>query len=121
MFVPLTFVVLGATIVLALLAAIATVRGRQIDNPMFYLMIATQVLLVLLLIVGIATSGSAAAGMNTGIFIAYLVGLLVVLPLAGFWAIAERESRWGTGVLLLAAVGLAIMVGRILQLWNGHP
>ena len=51
----------------------------------------------------------------------YLVGLLIILPVAGFWAIAERESRWGTAVLLLAAVGLGIMVGRILQLWNGHP
>lgn len=121
MFVPLTYVVLAATVVLALLAAVATVRGRQIDNPIFYLMIATEVLLVLQLVVGIATSGSAAASMNTGVFIAYLVGLLIVLPVAGSWAIAERESRWGTSVLLLAAVGLAIMVGRVLQLWNGHP
>ena len=120
-FVPLTVVVLGATTVLALLAAVATVRGRPIDNPIFYLMIAVEVLLVLQLVVGIATSGSADPRMNTGIFIAYLVGLLIVLPVAGFWAIAERESRWGTAVLLLAAVGLAIMVGRILQLWNGHP
>lgn len=120
-FVPLTFVVLAATVVLALLAAVATGRGRPIDNAMFYLMIVIEVLLVLQLIVGIATSGSAAASMNTGVFIAYLVGLLIVLPVAGFWAIAERQSRWGTSVLLLAAVGLAIMVGRVLQLWNGHP
>ena len=108
-FVPLTVVVLGATTLLALLAAVATVRGRPIDNPIFYLMIAVEVLLVLQLVVGIATSGSADPRMNTGIFIAYLVGLLIVLPVAGFWAIAERESRWGTAVLLLLALRVPVI------------
>lgn len=120
MFLPLTVVVLVATCVLALLAAVATVRGTPIDNPMFYLAIGVEVLIVLQLIVGCLTTGSADPAMNTGIFIAYLVGLVPVLPVAGFWAIAERESRWGTAVLLLAAVGLAIMIGRLVQLWNGH-
>ena len=120
MFLPLTVALLVTTCVLALLALVATVRGRPIDNPMFYLTIAIEVLLVIQLIVGIATSSSADPHMNVGVFIAYLVGLIFVLPVAGFWAIAERESRWGTAVLLVGAVGLAVMIGRLVQLWNGH-
>lgn len=118
---PLTVALIATTCVLAALAAVATVRGRPIDNPMFYLAIAIEVLLVLQLFVGIATSGSADPSMNAGIFVAYLFGLILVLPAAGLWAIAERESRWGTAVLLVGAVCLAVMLGRLVQLWNGHP
>ena len=50
MFLPLTVALLVTTCVLALLALVATVRGRPIDNPMFYLTIAIEVLLVLSLI-----------------------------------------------------------------------
>ena len=64
MFLPLTVALLVTTCVLALLALVATVRGRPIDNPMFYLTIAIEVLLVIQLIVGIATSGSADPHMN---------------------------------------------------------
>lgn len=120
MFLPLTAALLLTTCVLALLALVATLRGRPIDNPMFYLTIAVEVLLVVQLVVGCLTTGSADPRMNVGIFIAYLVGLILVPPVAGFWAIAERQSRWGTAVLLVAAVGLAIMIGRLVQLWNGH-
>lgn len=120
MFLGLTWIVLAASCLLAVMAAVATLRARPIDNPMFYVGIATQVLLVLLLLVGIATMSDANHAMNKGIFVAYLIGLLFVLPVAGFWAIAERESRWGTGVLLVGTVGLAVMLGRLFQLWHGQ-
>ena len=121
MIAPLTVLLLAVTVGLALYAAYATVRGRPIDNPMFYLTIAVEVLLVIQLVVALFTIGSADPAMSRPVFFAYLIGLLVVPPVALFWSIAERESRWGTSVLLVAAVGLAIMVGRMVQLWNGHP
>lgn len=121
MFTPLTVALIGATCLLAVLAGIATVRGRPIDNAMFYTAIAVEAVLVIQLIVGILTISSADPHMSKAIFIAYLLGLVLVAPVAGFWSIAERNSRWGTGVLLVAAVGLAIMIGRLVQLWNGHP
>ena len=120
-FLPLTIALLATTIALALYTAVATVRAKPIDNPTFYLTVAVEVLLVIQLIVGLVTLSAADPSMSKGIFIAYLIGLLIVPPLALFWSIAERESRWGTSVLLVAAVGLAIMIGRLVQLWNGHP
>ena len=120
MFLPLTISLLVVTVSLALYAGYATIAGRAIDNPMFYLTIAVEVLLVIQLIAGVLAIGSADPHMSRGIFIAYLVGLILVPPVALFWSIAERQSRWGTAVLLVAAVGLAIMVGRLVQLWNGH-
>ena len=46
---------------------------------------------------------------NGPVFVAYLLGLVVVLPLASVWALAEK-SRWGTGVLVIA--GLVLLGAR---------
>ncbi|MDE9364182.1 hypothetical protein PZ938_01050 [Luteipulveratus sp. YIM 133132] len=120
MLAPLTAALVVVLVMLAALTALATVRGRQIDNPTFYVACAAELLIVVQLVVGIVRSGDGAAGMSAALFIAYLAGLVAVLPIAGFWAVAERESRWGTGVLLVATLGLLVMVARLVQIWNGH-
>jgi hypothetical protein len=35
-------------------------------------------------------------------------------------ALAER-SRWGSAVLVLAAFSIAVMTGRLLQVWQEQP
>ncbi|MEJ2858033.1 MULTISPECIES: hypothetical protein [unclassified Saccharothrix] len=52
-------------------------------------------------------------------FVGYLVGPVVVLPLAGFWAIAER-SRWGAAVLVVGCLSVPVMILRLQQIWAGH-
>lgn len=119
MLAPLTVTLVVLLAVLSAYVAYLTIRGRAMDNPTFYLAGACEVAIVVQLVVGIATADSGDSHMSKGLFIAYLVGLVFVLPAAGFWAIAERTTRWGTGVLLVAALGLLVMVFRLLQLWNG--
>lgn len=48
--------------------------------------------------------------------IGYLVGVLVVIPLAWFWANVER-TRWSGVVLAVAAFAVLAMTLRLLQLW----
>ncbi|XVV02805.1 hypothetical protein ACQPW3_36500 [Actinosynnema sp. CA-248983] len=52
-------------------------------------------------------------------FVGYLIGPVVVLPLAGFWAIAER-SRWGAAVLVVGCLSVPVMIVRLQQIWAGH-
>lgn len=52
-------------------------------------------------------------------FVGYLVGPLVVLPLAGLWAVAER-SRWGASVLAVGFLSVPVMILRLQQIWAGH-
>lgn len=120
MFAPLTVLLLVVLAASALYGAWLTARGRAIDNPLFYLLVASEVVLLVQLVVGIVRVDDANSHMSHGIFIAYLAGMVLVLPVAGFWAVAERRSRWGTGVLLVALAGLLVMVVRLLQLWAGH-
>lgn len=50
--------------------------------------------------------------------IGYLVGIVVVLPLAGAWAVAER-TRWSGVVVAVGGVTVAVMTGRLVMLWRG--
>lgn len=49
----------------------------------------------------------------------YLVGILLVLPLAGFWSLAER-TRWGSAVLVVGCLAVAVLIVRLGQIWDGH-
>ena len=49
--------------------------------------------------------------------IGYLIGVLVLLPLAWFWANTER-TRWSGVVLAVAALSVLAMTLRLLALWT---
>lgn len=50
-------------------------------------------------------------------FYIYLVSALLLPPLAGFWALVER-NRWSTVVLGVACLAIAVMVYRMYQIWT---
>jgi hypothetical protein len=115
-----TFLVAAITVValvLAVLGAASTVAGRRIG--LIHLAGAGLLEALLLLQAGIAVaalaSGSRPADPPT--FVSYLVGVVLV-PVAGvLWARTER-SRWAGTVIALAALVVAVMVWRLLQLWE---
>ena len=104
-------------LVLAVLGAASTVAGRRIG--LVHLLGAG--LLEVLLVVQAAV---AVAGMTGGVrladpatFVSYLVSVLLV-PVAGvLWARTDR-SRWAGTVIAVAALVVAVMVWRLLQLWQ---
>jgi len=49
----------------------------------------------------------------------YLVGMLLILPLAGFWSLAER-TRWGPAVMVVGCLAIAVLIVRLGQIWDGH-
>jgi hypothetical protein len=49
----------------------------------------------------------------------YLVGALVIIPVAAIWSLAER-SRWGPGVLLVGCLAIPVMIVRLGQIWDAH-
>lgn len=120
MFDPLTYLTGAVLVVLAVLAAIALLRGKPIDNPIFWTGLVAEACMVALLVVGVVLSGHGAQGMSTPLFVAYLAGMVVALPVAGFWAIAERESRSSSGVMVVVALGLFVMLFRLVQIWSGR-
>lgn len=70
------------------------------------------------LVIGLVRLGGGHAGVNVAAYVGYLVGSLVILPVAFLWSAGER-TRAGTGVLLVAVAVLPVLFLRLHQLWSG--
>jgi hypothetical protein len=55
---------------------------------------------------------------ETATYIGYLVGIVVVLPLAVAWSVAER-TRWSGVVVAVGGFTVAIMTARLVMLARG--
>lgn len=117
MLLPLTVAILVACAVLLLLAGHRLWRDRLIDDPVILVSAVIELALLVQLVIGLAQSGAIQDGAERATYIAYLFTVLVVLPVTVFIAIKER-SRWAMGVVLGGAVVVAILVARILQIWQ---
>jgi hypothetical protein len=116
-----TPLLVGAITVVALLLALAGAAATVVGRRIGLVHVAGAGLLELLLLF---QAGIAVAAMVEGTrladaptFVSYLVGVLLV-PVAGLlWARTER-TRWAGTVIAVAALVVAVMVWRLLQLWE---
>jgi hypothetical protein len=109
-----------ATVLAGLLAAaglVSTAAGRRTGQ--LHLAIAALLEAVLLVQAGIALAALLGGHRppETAAFLGYLAGV-VLLPVAGvLWARSE-PTRWAGTVIAVAALVVAVMVWRLVQLWN---
>jgi hypothetical protein len=118
-----TFLVVAITVVavlLVLLGLASTLARRRIG--LVHLVVA-GVLEVLLLVQAVLAVVALAGGdtpPETATFAGYLAGVVLV-PVAGsLWARTER-TRWAGTVMAVAGAVVAVMVWRLLQLWEAVP
>lgn len=116
-----TSLVVAATVVALLLAAVgaaSTLAGRR--TGLVHLAFA-GVLEAVLLLQGVLVVVAVSDGErpeDSATFASYLVAVLLA-PVAGvLWARTER-TRWAGTVLAVAGLVVAVMVWRLLQLWEG--
>lgn len=106
-----------ATIV-AVWAGSHMVRRQPVGNPLFYGVAVVELALIALLIGGVIALSSTSRDVEGGLFVSYLITLVVIPPAAVLWGIAEK-SRWGTGVLVVALLTVAVLSMRLLDIWKG--
>ena len=77
-------------------------------------------------VVVIVQSVVAAGGLLSGhhllsppTFVGYLIGIVLVLPVAVVWAWADR-SRWTGAVVALGGLTVAVMTARLQMMWAGN-
>lgn len=114
---PLVVAATVVAVVLAALGGLSTALRRRIGAAH----LAAAGLLELLLVVQAVIAALAVAGgqrpAEFATFVAYL-GSVVLLPLAGvLWARSE-PTRWAGTVLSVAALAVAVMLWRLLNLWQ---
>lgn len=108
---------LAGITVLALLVDI--VRDRQPDVVSAWGLIAVEAALLVQLAWGIARLFGEHDGVAVGAYLGYLLGSVVMLPIAFLWASTEK-SRSGTAVLLVAVLVVPVLCVRLHDIWAGH-
>lgn len=106
-----------ATLVGAVWALVHVLRDRPPNRPLYGALAVIEVALLVQTVAGIINFANTDRPVNGPEFIAYLVGILVILPIAVLWSMTER-TRWGTGVLIVACLALPVMIVRMRQIWE---
>ena len=114
----LAYVVIAASLAYAAWCLYAVVRNQTPREPHVIGAGVVELMLLVQFVVAVIMLAVEGSPDQLGVFIAYLVVSLLVLPLGLFWALAEK-SRWGTAVLLVAALAVPVVVIRLQQLWDG--
>jgi hypothetical protein len=107
-----------SALAVAVFAGWHTARQTPFSNPLFYAVAALEVLLIALLVGGSIALGSTSRNVDGVLFVSYLVTIVVIPPAAVLWGIAEK-SRWGTGVVVVAMLCVAVLCVRLLGIWKG--
>jgi hypothetical protein len=95
------------------------IRDVRPGRVTYALLALVEVGLVAQLVIGLARIVDDHQGVSVGTYVGYLVGALVIVPLAAGWSWAER-TRSGTGVLLVGIVVLPVLFVRLHDIWSTH-
>ncbi|MFB6725483.1 hypothetical protein ACFCV3_35210 [Kribbella sp. NPDC056345] len=116
MFEPLTWALVGLSLLAMVYAAVLAVRDKRIDWPVLGVLAVVEVGLLAQLVVGIVQLTGTDRDVSGPFFIGYLVGGLLVLPIGALWALAE-SSRWGAGALAFACLVIPVVEQRLHEIW----
>jgi hypothetical protein len=110
-------IVLGlVALAVALWLVVLIVLDRQPGDLLYAALGVLEVGLIVQLVVGLVMVSGGSGGVNVAAYVGYLVGSLVILPVAFLWSLGER-TRAGTGVLLVAVLVVPVLFLRLHQLW----
>jgi len=114
---PLTYAVVGLSVVLLLLTSVYAVKDRLIDDRVLLVAALLEVALIVQLVIGLLGLDQIEDPAETATFAAYLVSLPVIPVGTAFLAIKEK-SRWAMGSLAVGAFAVAVMTARLQQIWT---
>lgn len=114
----IAYVVIAAALAFAAWALYAVVRNQVPREPHVIGAGVVEVLILVQTVVAVVLLIAQGGPAETATFVGYLVVTPFILPIGLFWALAEK-SRWGTAVLVVAALTVPVLVVRLQQVWEG--
>ena len=113
-----TIVQVAVATIAGVLCVALGLAGRRPSDLTMGAAALVELLLIVQLVVAIASPafGNTASG-DLLEFYVYLISAMLLPIAAGFWALIER-SRWSTVILGVAALSVAVMLYRMLQIWT---
>jgi hypothetical protein len=113
----LSYAVLAAGLGLALWTGVQAARRRPTSEAQMVGAIVVEVALLTQVVIALVQVVGGHELNEPVTFVAYSIGILLALPL-GFYLAREERTRWGSLCLCFTAVVVAVMVLRLLQLWQ---
>jgi Kef-type K+ transport system membrane component KefB len=111
-------IVLGVVcLVTAVWLVVLIVLDRLPGDVLYGVLALVETGLVVQLVLGLVQVAGDDGDLNVAAYVGYLVGSLLVLPIAFVWSVGER-TRSGTGVLLVGVLAVAFLFVRLNQLWS---
>lgn len=114
---PLQTALIAGSLLLAGGAAVYVALDRLADRFLLVLLGLLEAGLLVQAVIGIGQVASGDTGVDVALFVGYLLGALLFLPAATFWALGE-PSRSGTAGLVVVGLVLPVLVLRIQQIWT---
>jgi hypothetical protein len=103
--------------VLAVIGLVMSALDRVVDRVLLAAAVMVEVAaLVQSVVAGVELAGSHQVA-SAAAFVGYLIGAVLVMPVAVVWAWAER-NRWTGAVVALGGLTVAVMTLRLTTLWN---
>lgn len=113
------YVVAALAVAIAVFAGLHTLTNRLFSNALFYAIAALEVVLLGVLVGGCIALSGTDREVNGALFVSYLITVAIIPPVAVLWGISEK-SRWGTGVVVIAMLSVAVLCFRLLGIWQGR-
>ncbi len=111
-------VILALCGIAALLAVVQLIRDRVAEDGMYLLLGFGELVLLVQVVVGSVALAGTERDVSGTLFVSYLIGVALALPIGVFWSLAER-NRAGTAVLLLATLTVVGLELRLDAIWGG--
>lgn len=110
--------VLSLSLGAAVLLLVLMIRDVEAQDRTFGFLASIELILLVQLVVGCVALGGTDRDVSGVLFVSYLVGVALALPIGVFWSLAER-TRSGTAVLLVAALTVVALELRLGTIWGG--
>jgi hypothetical protein len=123
MIAALSAAITWSAVAAALWALVLVVLNRPLllDKPasglLVLFLIAIELALLVQAVIGFVKLAGAEQPVDGLSFGGYLLGGLLLLPLAVFWSMLER-SRWGMSVVVVGALLIPVVVVRLTEIWG---
>ncbi len=114
-----TLAVTVISLVLALVAGVLALANKRLAPWLLVLIGLLEVALVVMAVQCIAAWIGGSAPLEPAVFLAYLIVCLAAGPATYWWGLGE-PSRWGPGVVAVAALVVPVLVVRLQQVWTGR-
>jgi membrane protein CcdC involved in cytochrome C biogenesis len=106
-----------AALILAVWCGVTALRNKPTDDPHLYGIAVAEVLLLVQVAIVIVRLAQGDRPAEFATFLAYLILTPFVLPIGFLLSLVER-TRWGSVILGIAALTLAVLVVRLQDLWG---